>query len=609
MKKAKKWPSILLAAFTVFSFGACEEWGKADPPAGNDTYPKLEQVVNITFEDDAFDPTSMDYYAYPNGEVAEVVKDDEARGKVLHLPGGYARIFNPMASYKAQNGVSLTFWVKQPLIVDEETGETKENDLTSALFSFQNENATQKLFFTANGWLSYDGVDGEYEALNPENVETGMLDGAGEWHYVALTVRNDGYNVFVDGKQRVNETVTNFDFSKIVQFMASCAYMYIGEGAGTEDEALPEFWIDDIKIYRNQIGSSEQAVPSGGGEADYHNWVISGSEDFTDGFFAVQTKLVKFKTSAHFGFYNYTDMAANWNNWVIVLTNGKAFGESGYAEHFVLRGDAYGWGDAHYDGTQINHTFNFDNFTSEMNGAYVDITLTRNENTVNMAAVVTGSSGQTYTYNFSYTGELEETIGAFITGEKNYIKLDAEQVYADGESFTPGSYLVGPEDCSAGWWSVFSDNYVIKGNNEYPFGIIFTNNTNGQNNWNNWILVATNGVPLNGAGYAEYFVLRADAYGWGDANYSGDNISHGFNWDTFKDDMQGAYVRLFVNRNNTNLSMNTIIRTASGSVLTPYTYSHTGISTDEVGVFLTAEGASLDICTVGYFPYASDVVQ
>ena len=75
------------------------------------------------------------------------------------------------------------------------------------------------------------------------------------------------------------------------------------------------------------------------------------------------------------------------------------------------------------------------------------------------------------------------------------------------ESFTPGSYLVGPEDCSAGWWSVFSENYVIEGNNEYPFGFIFTNSTNGQNNWNNWLLVATNGVPLGGAGYAEYFVL------------------------------------------------------------------------------------------------------
>ena len=605
MKKARKWPSILLAAFTVFSFGACEEWGKADPPAGNDTYPKLEQVVNINFEDDTFDPTSMDYYAYTNGEVAEVVEDDEARGKVLHLPGGYARIFNPMTGYKAQNGVSLTFWVKQPLTVDEETGETKENDLTSALFSFQNENATQKMFFTANGWLSYDGVDGEYEALNPENVKTGMLDGAGEWHYVALTVRNDGYNVFVDGKQRINETVTNFDFSKIVQFMANCSYIYIGEGAGTEDENLPELWIDDIKIYRNQIGSSEQAMPggTGGGETDFHNWVISGSEDFTDGFFAVQTKLVKFKTSAHFGFYNYTDMAANWNNWVIVLTNGKAFGESGYAEHFVLRGDAYGWGDAHYDGTQINNTFNWDNFTSEMNGAYVDVTLTRNENTVNMAAVVTGASGQTYTYNFSYTGELEETVGAFITGEKNYIKLDAEQVYADGESFTPGSYLVGPEDCSAGWWSVFSENYVIEGNNEYPFGFIFTNSTNGQNNWNNWLLVATNGVPLGGAGYAEYFVLRADAYGWGDANYDASKIQTTYDFETWLKQMNGAYIKLFITRDATTVRLTVRATDAKGTSLGDYTFSYDGVSSSDIGLFLTLEGASLDMRSEGFYPF------
>lgn len=616
MKKARKWPLILLAAFTVFSFGACEEWGKADPPAGYDIYPRLEQVANITFEDDAFDPTSMDYYAYPNGEVAEVVEDDETGKKVLYLPGGYARIFNPLADYKAQNGVSLTFWVKQPLIVDEETDETKENDLTSALFSFQNENASQKLFFTANGWLSYDGVDGEYEALNPENVKTGMLDGAGEWHYVALTVRNDGYNVFVDGKQRINETVSNFDFSKIVQFMANCAYIYIGEGAGTEYESLPEFWIDDIKIYRNCIGSSEQAVPGGstGPGDDFRNWVISGSEDFTDGFFAVRTKLVRFKNNAHFGFLNYNSGGSNnWENWVLAVTNGKAPGEDGYAEYFVLRADAYGWGPegGTYDGANISHNFNWDNFISEMNGAYVDITLTRNENTITMSTLVTGASGQTYTYNFSYTGELEETVSAFITGEKNYIKLDAEQVYADGKSFTPGSYLVGPEDCSAGWWSVFSDNYVIEGNNEYPFGFIFTNYTSGQENWHNWVLIATNGVPLGGDGYAEYFAIRADAYGWGPdgGNYNGENIKHGFNWDTFKTDMQGAIVRIFLSRKDAALDMNALVRTAGGSVLAPYTYSQTGISTDKVGVFLTVEKASLDICTVGYFPYASDVVQ
>lgn len=510
--------------------------GETDPPAGNDVYPRLEQVADITFEEDAFDPTGMNYFAFQGGDVPEVT-DDEARGKVLHISGGYARLFNPMTVYKAQNGVSLTFWVKQqPLASGEETEGAGENDLTDALFSFQNENGTQKMFFTANGWLSYDVADGEYEVNNPENVKTGMLDGAGQWHYVALTVRNDGYSVFVDGKRRINETISDFDFSRIVQFMANTSCLYIGDGSGNEPGVLPEFWIDNIKIYRNCIGSSEQAVPGGGSTGpgdDFRNWVISGSEDFTDGFFVVKTKLVRFKNNAHFGFLNYNSGGSNnWENWVLAVTNGKASDEDGYAEYFVLRADAYGWGPegGSYDWSKITHNFNWDNFISEMNGAYVDITLTRNENTITMSTLVTGASGQTYTYDFSYTGELEETIGAFITGEKNYIRLDAEQVYADGKSFTPGSNRVGSEDCSAGWWSVFSDNYVIEGNNEYPFGIIFTNYTSGQENWHNWVLIATNGVPLGGGGYAEYFALRADAYGWGPdgGNYNADNVKHGF---------------------------------------------------------------------------------
>lgn len=73
--------------------------------------------------------------------------------------------------------------------------------------------------------------------------------------------------------------------------------------------------------------------------------------------------------------------------------------------------------------------------------------------------------------------------------------------------------------------------------------------------------------------------------------------------------MQGAIVRLFLSRKDAAFDMNALVRTAGGNVLTPFTYSQTGISTDNVGVFLTVEQASLDISTVGYFPYASDVVQ
>ena len=43
--KTRKWPSLLLAVFTVLSFGACDDWGQMDPAAGNQIYPK--QVVPV----------------------------------------------------------------------------------------------------------------------------------------------------------------------------------------------------------------------------------------------------------------------------------------------------------------------------------------------------------------------------------------------------------------------------------------------------------------------------------------------------------------------------------------------------------------------------------
>lgn len=230
--KTRKWPVPILAAFTVLSFWACEDWGQMDPPAGNQKNPKLEQVAKITFEDKDFDPQSLNYYAYEGGDIAEI-EDDNVHGKALHLPDGYARMFNPLNSVEVQNGVSLTFWVKQALRIDEETEEELEPDLVGALFSFQNSNGTQRMFLTANGWLKYEGVDGEYEVNNPETNKVSknpLLLPAGEWHYMAITVRNDGYSIHVDGKQRIDKTVqkSNFDFGKIVQFMAGTPYIYIG---------------------------------------------------------------------------------------------------------------------------------------------------------------------------------------------------------------------------------------------------------------------------------------------------------------------------------------------------------------------------------------------
>lgn len=261
--KTRKWPAICMAILTL-CVGSCQDWGQMDPPAGNQVHPKLEQVANLTFDEETLNPQEIQTFAYSEGEIPSLVIDPEFK-QVLHLSGGYARIFNPLNKVKVQNAVSLTFWMKQAGPEEEdEDGADYEQDLTGAIFSFENENATQRMFFTANGWLRYEGVDGTYEENNPEEVKTGIID-TDKWHYVAISIKNDGYFVYVDGLKKIEKPISNFDCSKIVQFMASVPYIYIGYGSNTQ---TGEIWIDDINIYRNTITGKEIAIPKKGTGGD-----------------------------------------------------------------------------------------------------------------------------------------------------------------------------------------------------------------------------------------------------------------------------------------------------------------------------------------------------
>ena len=69
--------------------------------------------------------------------------------------------------------------------------------------------------------------------------------------------------MYVDGLKKIERTITNFDCSKIVQFMASVSYLYIGYGSDSHTQNL---WLDDLTIYRNTITSKEWSMKSSGGE-------------------------------------------------------------------------------------------------------------------------------------------------------------------------------------------------------------------------------------------------------------------------------------------------------------------------------------------------------
>jgi len=589
MNKTGKWRILSL---TVLLCASCSNWGQMDPPAGNQVYPKLERISSYTFNelDDAFQLST-----YPDGDLPDLESDEE-HGSVLHLNGGYVEINNPLNAAKIQNGVSLTFWFKQ---LAPEEGE--KQDLQGAIFAFGNENAAQRVFFTANGWLNYDGPDGTYEHNNPASVETGILSPAGEWHYVALSVTNTGYFVFVDGVEKINHTETGFDCSKIVQFMASAPKLYIGYGSGAQPK---EMWIDDLNIYRNQITNVQTEVPVTNGGGEETNYIIVGEEDCSTGWWSAFSDFITItgNQTMHMGFYNHTNGNENWNNWVIVVTNGKNRGEAGYAEYFVLRADAWGWGDGNHSNDNISHNYNWGSFKTDMKDAYVDLTVKRTDNRIDLTAVTTTTEKTVYTMTYSYEGNLEGAIGAFLTCEGACLEIDPETVYV-GQSYSAGSYTVGPPDLTAPFWAHFSDFIAINGNTPYPFVHAFINHTNEGANWNNWLLVVTNGKNRGEDGYAEYFVLRADAWGWGDGNFVLNNISNSFDWNTFRSDMNGAYCMVILTRSANRIDVTAKVKTAAGVKLGDYTFFYEGVSTTDIGLFLLVEGASLDMRTVGYYPF------
>ena len=125
---------------------------------------------------------------------------------------------------------------------------------------------------------------------------------------------------------------------------------------------------------------------------------------------------------------------------------------------------------------------------------------------------------------------------------------------------------VGPEDCSAAWWSAWSDYFVIPANQ--TFHTKFINHTSGANQWNNWNLVVATDADRGAAGYSEYFVLRSDLYGWGNADYNAANITNeGYgDWEQFKKNMEGATVDMTVERRGAEVYVTAVATCKDGTV-------------------------------------------
>lgn len=174
----------------------------------------------------------------------------------------------------------------------------------------------------------------------------------------------------------------------------------------------------------------------------------------------------------------------------------------------------------------------------------------------------------------------------------------ANQNTGDTTYLTINTTIVGAEDNSSGWWVAFSDYFTIPTNK--LLHLEFVNNGTGVNNWNNWNLAVINEVAERGGeGYAEYFVLRSDAFGWGNGDYDGGLISQNYPdtdgdgdiWNDFRATMQGAYVTLEVDHSATGNVFVTATAVGTNGTTLVQTYQQPVSATADINAFLVCDGS------------------
>ena len=160
---------------------------------------------------------------------------------------------------------------------------------------------------------------------------------------------------------------------------------------------------------------------------------------------------------------------------------------------------------------------------------------------------------------------------------------------------------LGTEDCTAGWWSVFTQDVKVPAGETYQ--IDFTNYGSMLNNWNNFVVI------LRKANLQEYAVMRADYFGWG-AGYDGNpdlrvgDVSilppaepadeNAAWWSKWRESMNGAKVSLYItNLNNGTADVQAVMKGTNGTTYKLYYLNIKTVAPDDLNFSFTCDGSYL----------------
>lgn len=171
---------------------------------------------------------------------------------------------------------------------------------------------------------------------------------------------------------------------------------------------------------------------------------IVGAQDFSSGFwtdFSDYYTIPAGKT-LHLKFVNHSSKENNWNNWVLALASDADRGDASYAEYFVLRADNYAWflgdgGNNTNSVTSVKHTlksnYKWASFINDMDGATVNMTVSRDGSTINVNADITTVAGTSYNESFSMQdcGDGTQNVRAFLVCDGAWFEVYTAESYVE----------------------------------------------------------------------------------------------------------------------------------------------------------------------------------
>ena len=169
------------------------------------------------------------------------------------------------------------------------------------------------------------------------------------------------------------------------------------------------------------------------------------------------------------GVYNFKFTTTNaggdsWNTWLLIATNGKDSHHSGGTEYFAWRGDSYAWGqgkNSNDDATNLacSNTYATANpsgagLQTAMNGATVEMTITRSSGNVAATAEVTPTNSEnpfTMSFNYNYGNATASNMGLIFSVENAHVEIiEAQSTNGDIKGYQYGCNFENSETLFTG---------------------------------------------------------------------------------------------------------------------------------------------------------------